>query len=85
MVHGLSIPLGKLGFHLPRTISNAFDTSLSTPGNDEPELPIDGLRIRHPHRMEDDPRRRSGEEPPTPVFRVGRSVVADREERDREI
>lgn len=36
MVHGLSIPLGKLGIHLPRTISAAI-TSSSTP--DSPATP----------------------------------------------
>ena len=33
MVHGLTIPLGKLCFHLPATVSNALDTS----GTDESE------------------------------------------------
>lgn len=32
VVHGLSIPLGKLGFYLPRTFSQAFDST----GNDDP-------------------------------------------------
>ncbi|KAI0539134.1 Sodium/hydrogen exchanger family-domain-containing protein [Xylaria digitata] len=30
VVHGLSIPLGKLGFYLPRTISRSLSTSAST-------------------------------------------------------
>jgi sodium/hydrogen antiporter len=29
VVHGLSIPLGKLGFYLPRTLSHAFDSTAS--------------------------------------------------------
>jgi len=33
VVHGLSIPLGKLGFFLPRTLSRAFTSQ----GNDEPQ------------------------------------------------
>ncbi|RFU26120.1 hypothetical protein B7463_g10209, partial [Scytalidium lignicola] len=33
VVHGLSIPLGKLGFFLPRTLSRAFTSQ----GSDEPE------------------------------------------------
>jgi len=32
-VHGLSIPLGKLGFYLPRTLSQAFEST----ANDEPQ------------------------------------------------
>jgi sodium/hydrogen antiporter len=50
VVHGLSVPLGKLGYNLPRTISSAFSTSLENPdpspfqlqdvarSNDEPDL-----------------------------------------------
>ncbi len=33
VVHGLSIPLGKLGFFLPRTLSRAFNSH----SNEEPE------------------------------------------------
>ncbi|ETI24061.1 hypothetical protein G647_03430 [Cladophialophora carrionii CBS 160.54] len=43
VVHGLSIPLGKLGYHLPRTMSQALSTEAS---EDEPDLHIGP---RHPH------------------------------------
>ncbi|KAF4633264.1 hypothetical protein G7Y89_g4858 [Cudoniella acicularis] len=42
VVHGLSIPLGKLGFFLPRTLSRAFSTQAT---EDESSFPI-GERIR---------------------------------------
>jgi hypothetical protein len=35
VVHGLSIPLGKLGFYLPRTLSRSM---VSSSGNDSPNL-----------------------------------------------
>jgi hypothetical protein len=35
IVHGLSIPLGKLGYHLPRTMSQALSTEVS---ESEPDL-----------------------------------------------
>ncbi|KAL1306568.1 hypothetical protein AAFC00_005254 [Neodothiora populina] len=37
VVHGLSIPLGKLGFHLPRTISAAISTEQIFPNRDSEE------------------------------------------------
>ncbi|KAI9827476.1 MAG: hypothetical protein M1832_004826 [Thelocarpon impressellum] len=82
VVHGLSIPVGKLGFHLPRTISSAFDT----PTN-EPETPTD-LRERLAAT-----RRSAGEggastEPGRSVFRIGRTVIPPRASsppRDRDL
>ena len=35
VVHGLSVPMGKLGYHLPRTVSQAMSTSQE---NDEPHI-----------------------------------------------
>ncbi|CAL5872332.1 uncharacterized protein PFLUO_LOCUS6594 [Penicillium psychrofluorescens] len=82
VVHGLSVPLGKAGYHLPRTISSAISTSI-----DEPEaVPIDNPRHTHstatPRLDSAEPSRRSRkrendrEEPPRPPpFQVGRSVI----------
>ncbi|KAJ5619622.1 Na/H antiporter [Penicillium lagena] len=82
VVHGLSVPLGKAGYHLPRTISSAISTSI-----DEPEaVPIDNFQHTHstatPRPDGAEPSRRSRkydserEEPPRPpIFRVGRSVI----------
>lgn len=69
VVHGLSVPLGKLGYHLPRTMSQA----LSSEREDEPHLSL--------HRQHQQPgiqlRRRKhlgqGDRPPsTGVFQIGR-------------
>lgn len=38
IVHGLSIPLGKLGYHFPRTISRALSTSQENMGPNSVEL-----------------------------------------------
>lgn len=78
IVHGLSVPLGKVGYHLPRTISSA----VMSRDREDPEP------FQIPNRSEDDDRRRrlrfrqrdpgaSGtNSPPTPtVFRIGGSVV----------
>ncbi|KAI9877274.1 MAG: hypothetical protein M1830_004357 [Pleopsidium flavum] len=82
VVHGLSIPLGKLGFYLPRTISSALDTS--TP--DEPEsfhirerIQHEQQQIRQRHQQNQlQLGQRSAEGPPRPVFRIGRSVIRER-------
>ncbi|KAJ5317242.1 hypothetical protein PENANT_c045G03697 [Penicillium antarcticum] len=44
VVHGLSVPVGKAGYHLPRTIS----TAMSTGTQDEPS-PVPISSIRHTH------------------------------------
>lgn len=55
VVHGLSVPLGKLGFYLPRTISTAISTERvsATPSiarnNDQDEPQSLGLREHLPH------------------------------------
>ena len=83
MVHGLSIPLGKLGFYLPRTITNALDST----ARDEPEpfhirehLHNEAQHIRHGHRQNQPQfgRRTANNSPPRPVFRIGRSVIGER-------
>ncbi|KAJ5171772.1 Cation/H+ exchanger [Penicillium capsulatum] len=82
VVHGLSVPVGKAGYHLPRTISSVISTSTA----DEPE-PVSISNIPHTHSTAM-PRadgggpsyrsRRRGEprESPNPTpFRIGRSVI----------
>ncbi|WEW61793.1 hypothetical protein PRK78_007289 [Emydomyces testavorans] len=90
VVHGLSIPLGKLGFHLPRTLSSAFSTSTDL----EPEpvpIPFRGtisaaasrvlpssLRdaVSSKHRSSGANNARERSEPPRPVvFRIGRTAI----------
>ncbi|KAL9101525.1 MAG: hypothetical protein Q9163_003221 [Psora crenata] len=80
VVHGLSIPLGKLGYHLPRTLSSAaVSRSIS-------EDPTEPAPFHLPQRSVNDyqsspptPRQRSEQrsrqEPPRPVFRIGGSII----------
>lgn len=60
VVHGLSIPLGKLGFYLPRTISIAISQDLSEPAFRVPQSPATGS---------------DGQSLSRPVFRIGRSII----------
>jgi hypothetical protein len=79
VVHGLSVPLGKLGYHLPRSISQARSRDV-----DEPEP----FHIAERLQMEGDSalrqRRANGprsphDTPPRPVFRIGGSVIRNKE------
>ncbi|KAI1337256.1 Sodium/hydrogen exchanger family-domain-containing protein [Xylariaceae sp. FL0016] len=85
VVHGLSIPLGKFGFYLPRTISR----TLTSPGGDEPDAPFQ-MRGRIadilPRTLS---RSGTGNNTPTqsrststrPVFKIGGSVIPPRDNR----
>lgn len=87
VVHGLSVPVGKAGYNLPRTISNAISTS--THEEQEP-IPISNIPHTHstatPLSMDDGSSYRSrkrefryrSETPHPPHFRIGGSVIADR-------
>jgi NhaP-type Na+/H+ or K+/H+ antiporter len=85
VVHGLSVPIGKLGYHLPRTMSTALSTSME---RDEP-LPlfeagdgIDHTRSTQAGRIRQ--RRNPGERPQNAVFEVGGSVITPRPRTDGE-
>jgi hypothetical protein len=88
-VHGLSIPLGKLGFFLPRTLSRAFTSrENSEPGSFQigdisPRVSIGVLRERRRKRSPGTPGRgtpRSGSAAASTrhVYRIGGSVIRDR-------
>ncbi|KAL2420111.1 putative Na(+)/H(+) antiporter C3A11.09 [Exophiala dermatitidis] len=72
VVHGLSVPLGKLGYHLPRTMSQALSTERD---EDEPDL-----SVHHHHQAGINLRRRknlgnlgqSDHAPSTGPFVIGR-------------
>jgi sodium/hydrogen antiporter len=74
VVHGLSIPVGKLGYNLPRTISSALSTSME---NTEPQntqlrgLPSSASRQQTGFRQ----RRNPQDPPPKSVFRLGGTEV----------
>ncbi|KKA20499.1 Na/H antiporter [Rasamsonia emersonii CBS 393.64] len=86
IVHGLSVPLGKAGYHLPRTISSALSNSstiepepISLPSNrptHSTATPTHALRFYRGRKRGDKGGR---EQPPTQtVFRIGRSTVRER-------
>lgn len=94
MVHGLSIPLGKLGFFLPRTLSRAWTSS---PGASSIDIaPIGGHPnptgiagvLRERRRRRASPTALSGASTPTqstatssrPIYRIGGTVIRDREQ-----
>ncbi|KAL9106201.1 MAG: hypothetical protein Q9227_008734 [Pyrenula ochraceoflavens] len=75
VVHGLSIPLGKVGYHLPRTVSSAFSQSLEI---DDPQPFHLREAIRNARTREQGAARRrrgSPDSPPRTVFRIGRSNI----------
>ncbi|MCJ1247804.1 hypothetical protein MMC30_005019 [Trapelia coarctata] len=83
IVHGLSVPLGKLGYQLPRTFSNAVSRDTDEPEPFHIPHPTE-LALRHRHRSRG---RGSGSgnvsgtvspgqrTPQRPVFRIGGSVI----------
>ncbi|RDW71359.1 putative Na(+) antiporter 1 [Coleophoma cylindrospora] len=87
VVHGLSIPLGKFGFFLPRTLSRAFATS----SNDEPQSFHIGGRVSAVSsgvlRERRNRRGQSGATTPTgttstsarPIYKIGGTVIPDRD------
>ncbi|KAJ6096716.1 Cation/H+ exchanger [Penicillium sp. IBT 16267x] len=80
VVHGLSVPVGKAGYHLPRTLSTAI-TAGSTAENTP--VPIEAIRRTHSTAtpIENDAssfrsrRRRQYSSPNPPLFRLGRSKI----------
>ncbi|MCJ1307199.1 hypothetical protein MMC25_000845 [Agyrium rufum] len=90
VVHGLSVPVGKLGYHLPRTISNAIDSTSQQ--NDDDSAPFriterlqNGQQIIRQRRKgqagpstPNDPRSRD-QSPPRPVFRIGGTTIKDKQ------
>jgi hypothetical protein len=81
-VHGLSIPLGKLGFFLPRTLSRAFSSQQNESGSfaigDQVRTPPLGVlrerRRKHNHSGQSTPRSVSGQRP---LYRIGGTVIRD--------
>ncbi|TQB73977.1 hypothetical protein MPDQ_005308 [Monascus purpureus] len=76
VVHGLSVPLGKAGYHLPQTISIALSTSTMI----EPEpVPISSTNKTNSTAVPDAEivgRKRGLREPPRPTaVRIGRSII----------
>ncbi|KAL3427565.1 sodium/hydrogen exchanger family protein [Phlyctema vagabunda] len=84
VVHGLSIPLGKLGFFLPRTLSRAFT---ATGDEQAPAFQIGDrtnsshsgvLRERRPRRSPTSSPAGSASTSAHPLYRIGGSVIRDK-------
>lgn len=82
VVHGLSIPVGKLGYRLPRTFSSAPRSQSLSLDRGEPEIPfrvVNRAQNKGPilHGLRDRPRSEQGdrEEPERSVFRIGGSII----------
>lgn len=86
----MSVPIGKAGYHLPRTISSAISTSI---GNEPESVPISNVRHTHSTAMPQDNgtpsstyrsrKRGARESPRPPLFRVGRSIIRPRSPSDQ--
>ncbi|KAH8781935.1 Sodium/hydrogen exchanger family-domain-containing protein [Hyaloscypha finlandica] len=82
VVHGLSVPLGKLGFFLPRTLSRAFSSQPNESGSFQagdqirtPPLGVLRERIRKSnHSGQSTPRSASGQRP---LYRIGGTIIRD--------
>lgn len=81
VVHGLSVPVGKAGYYVPRTISSALSTT-STFDREQRDLPIPLQSPRSGHSTTTvfrNPRTSRGRDtnapPPQTIFRLGRSVI----------
>ncbi|KAJ3455329.1 hypothetical protein MRS44_013929 [Fusarium solani] len=89
IVHGLSIPLGKLGYYLPRTLSQAIETPSGDRGNSGDVLLALGSRVstltlRRPRSVTRESRRERtpnlSREPPQrrgPIYRIGGTIIPD--------
>jgi len=77
VVHGLSIPLGKLGFYLPRTISrNVMSSSSDEPDTSDPFTigsRVTSFALRRRHGGDSGNETDNG--PERSVFRIGGSVI----------
>lgn len=86
VVHGLSVPLGKLGYHLPRTMSGAFTPTSEASEVDEPDTSLHVREhILHTRSLQGgrSRQRRAPNEPPqNAIFRVGGSVIKPRQPSD---
>jgi hypothetical protein len=83
VVHGISIPLGKLGFYLPRTISAAVSTERISRRSTDDSTPIGEETLSGSSALASRFRRYRAETSgsssslPRSFYRVGRSLVSD--------
>jgi len=76
VVHGLSIPLGKLGFYIPRTISIAISQDASEPAFHVGDSPTSSSGdLAFPSAVYNNT--------PRPIYHIGRSAIRHRQSRSR--
>jgi hypothetical protein len=82
-VHGISIPLGKLGFYLPRTISAAVSTdrlsrrSTEDPARSDDEISSQESTLAGRFRRYRDDTSGSSSSLPRSFYRLGKSIISD--------
>lgn len=80
VVHGLSIPLGKLGWHLPRTLSRGHTDETDSGAGSRSRTPL-GPRLPTFTAPRRDPGDAGpGRSSPRPTWRVGGTVIRGRRE-----
>lgn len=79
IVHGLSIPIGKLTYHIPRTISSAMTTSRENMQPQNINIGASQYPTAGPSQTGLRPRRDPLDPPPRPVFKLGGSEVKSKE------
>ncbi len=87
VVHGLSIPLGKLGYYLPRTISRGLPSPTTEGGTISSfhigarmssTIPFRRTRTSGRSSLDTSLPRESPANMPQPIFRIGGSVIPSR-------
>ncbi len=73
--------MGKLGYNLPRTLSTRVSNTVDEPSFQLQQPTVDGDEVHRQSKFRelDSPRRKS---PPRPIFRIGGSVIHDRNSSD---
>jgi len=83
VAHGLSVPLGKLGYHLPRTMSQALSSDRE---EEQPQLPFEHHHRQGPAQIRRRKKNGKNGPPPTPAaFRIGRRPSRSTGTRDYEL
>ena len=79
IVHGLSVPLGKLGYNLPRTLSTKVSNAVDRQEPFQVQSPVlDGDEVHRQSRFRElDSCRRNS--PSRPIFRIGGSLIHERQ------
>lgn len=73
--------MGKLGYNLPRTLSTRVSNTADEPSFQIQQPTVDGDEVHRQSKFRElDSRRRKS--PPRPIFRIGGSVIHDKDSSD---